>query len=456
MDKGREMKIGVLISDVGVHPAAWLDPDAPLGGEASFPFYLRLARLAEAGKLDFFFMADSLASRTGDMAGVMRQCTYTAHLEPITTMAALAAGTDRIGLAATISSTYSEPYNVARQFASLDHISNGRVAWNIVTTAYPAAAANFGRDMQEDHARRYRRANEFADVVNGLWDSWDDDAFVRDRASGIHFDPERMHVLDHKGDFFAVRGPLNVPRSPQGRPVAISAGGSEPGKELAARTSEVVFSVDRDLASALAYYKDLKGRMTKFGRRPDDLLVMTALNPFVGETDEAAQDAFASLQARIHPDVGRAILSVDLDVDLRGLPIDEPIPDGMLPASTNTTKSYFDKMTQAMRDRPMTVRELYEAAAASRGGMNAVVGSPQTIADRMEEWFRAGATDGFMVRIPQLPDGLARFVDLVVPELQRRGLFREDYTGLTLRDHLGLRRPDTPRLCEPSHRPAID
>lgn len=441
----REMKIGVLISDVGVHPAAWLDPASPLGGEASFPFYLRLARLAEAGKLDFFFMADSLASRTGDMAGVMRQCTYTAHLEPITTMAALAAGTERIGLAATVSSTYSEPYNVARLFASLDHISAGRAAWNIVTTAYPAAAANFGREAQADHALRYRRANEFADVVNGLWDSWDDDAFVRDRGTGIHFDPARRRTLDHTGEFFAVKGPLNVPRPPQGRPVAISAGGSEPGKELAARTSEVVFSVDRDLDSALTYYRDLKGRMARHGRSPHELVVMTAVNPFVGETDEAAQNDFEALQARIHPDVGRAILSVDLDVDLRGLSVDEPIPDGILPKGTNTTKSYFDKMTQAMRERRMTVRELYEAAAASRGGMNAVVGSPKTIADRMEAWFRAGATDGFMVRIPQLPDGLARFVELVVPELRRRGLFRTDYRGTTLRDHLGLAWPQVTR-----------
>jgi N-acetyl-S-(2-succino)cysteine monooxygenase len=435
------MKIGVLISDVGVHPAAWLDPSTPLGGEISFPFYLRLARVAEAGKLDFFFMADTLASRSGDMAGIMRQCVYTAHFEPLTMMAALAAGTQRIGLAATISSTHCEPYNAARQFASLDHISGGRAAWNVVTTAYPAAAANFGLKTQEDHALRYRRANEFVDVVNGLWDSWDDDAFVRDRSTGIHFDPSRRHPLEHKGEFYAVKGPLNVPRPPQGRPVAISAGGSEPGKELAARTSEVVFSVDRDLESALAYYKDLKGRMAKHGRQPGELRVMTALNPFVGETDAEAQEAFAALQGRIHPDVGRAILSVDLEVDLRGVPVDEPIPAGMLPKTANATTSYFDKMSEVIREKNPTVRQLYEACAASRGGMNAIVGSPTTIADRMEEWFRAGATDGFMVRISHLPDGLEKFVSLVVPELQRRGLFRKDYSGSTLRDHLGLERP---------------
>jgi len=445
MGDGKMMRVGVLVSDVGVHPAAWLHPGSHLGGEIDFPFYLRMARLAEAGKLDFFFMADTLASRTGDMAGIKRQCAYTAHFEPITLMAGLAAATQRIGLAATISSTYSEPYNVARQFASLDHISGGRAGWNVVTTAYGAAAANFGRETHEDHGRRYQRANEFVDVVNGLWDSWDDDAFLRDRDSGIHFDPDRMHRLDHKGEFFSVRGPLNVPRSPQGHPVAISAGGSEPGKELAARTSEVVFSVDRDLASALAYYKDLKGRMARFGRAPHELAVMTAINPFVEETDAQAQDAFADLQSRIHPDVGRAILSVDLDVDLRGLPVDEPIPDGVLPRGTNATKSYFEMMTAAMREQTLTIRQLYEAAAASRGGMNAIVGSPKTIADRMEEWFSAGATDGFMVRIPHLPTGLEDFVRLVVPELQKRGLFRSDYTGATLRDHLGLIRPQPRR-----------
>ncbi|KPF70836.1 hypothetical protein IP69_08840 [Bosea sp. AAP35] len=445
MSDDKMMKLGVLISDVGVHPAAWLDPGTPLGGEISFPFYLELARRAEEGKLDFFFVADTLASRTGDMAGVMRQCAYTAHFEPLTLMAALAAGTSRIGLAATISSTYSEPYNAARMFASLDHISGGRTGWNVVTTAYAPAAANFGRDTHEDHALRYRRANEFVDVVNGLWDSWDDDAFIRDRASGIHFLPERRHPLNHEGEFYRVKGPLNAPRAPQGRPVAISAGGSEPGKELAARTSEVVFSVDRDLPSALAYYKDLKGRMAKHGRAPEELAVLTALNPFVGETDAQAQDAFAALQARIHPDVGRAMLSVDLDVDLRGLPIDEPIPDEMLPASTNATKSYFEMMKQAMGEQKLTVRQLYEACAASRGGMNAVVGSAKTIADRMEEWFSAGATDGFMIRISHLPEGLDNFVSMVVPELQRRGLFREEYTGSTLRDHLGLARPKISR-----------
>jgi FMN-dependent oxidoreductase (nitrilotriacetate monooxygenase family) len=445
MNDGKAMKLGVLISDVGVHPAAWLDPNAPLGGEIDFPFYLKLAKLAEAGKLDFFFVADTLASRAGDMVGVSRQCAYTAHFEPLTLMAALAAATDRIGLAATISSTYTEPYNAARMFASLDHISGGRAGWNVVTTAYAPAAANFGRDPHADHAQRYRRANEFVDVVNGLWDSWDDDAFIRDRASGIHFDAAKRHPLEHKGEFYAVKGPLNVPRPPQGRPVAISAGGSEPGKELAARTSEVVFSVDRDLPSARGYYKDLKGRMAKHGRAPHELAVMTALNPFVGETDDKAQEAFAALQARIHPDVGRAILSVDLEVDLRGLPVDEPIPDGMLPAKANATTSYFEMMRQAMGEQKLTVRQLYEAVAASRGGMNAVVGSPKTIADRMEEWFCDGATDGFMVRISHLPEGMEKFVALVVPELQRRGLFRKEYTGSTLRDHLGLARPEVRR-----------
>jgi N-acetyl-S-(2-succino)cysteine monooxygenase len=445
MSNSAEMKIGVMISDVGVHPAAWLDPSTPLGGEISFPFYLQLAKLAEAGKLDFFFVADSLASRTGNMPGIMRQCTYMAHFEPLTLMAALAAGTQRIGLAATISTTYSEPFNVARLFASLDHISGGRAAYNVVTTANADAAANFGRDTHEDHALRYKRANEFIDVLNGLWDSWDDDAFVRDRETGIHFNPAGLHPLNHKGEFYAVKGPLNVPRSPQGRPVAISAGGSPPGRELAARTSEVVFSVDRDLQKALAYYKDLKGRMAKYGRAPQELTVMTALNPFVGRTDEEAQKGFECLQARIHPDVGRAILSVDLDVDLRGLPVDEPIPEEILPAGTNATKSYFDKMVEAMSARKMTLREMYEANAASRGGMNAIVGSAKTVADRMEEWFAGGATDGFMIRAPYLPDSLEKFVRMVIPELQRRGLFRKDYAGSTLRDHLGLARAEVHR-----------
>ncbi|BCH29897.1 monooxygenase [Mesorhizobium sp. L-8-10] len=435
------MAVGILMSDVGVHPAAWRHPSTPAAGETSFAFLLEVARLAEAGKCDFVFLADSLATRTGNMNSIRRQSGHIAHLEPITAISALAAGTNRIGLAATISTTYSEPYNVARQFASLDHISNGRAAWNAVTTADAAAARNFGRETHEDHAQRYRRAGEFVDVLNGLWDSWTDEAFIRDRESGVFFDPDQMRAPNHKGEFYQVGGPLNVPRPPQGRPVAISAGGSEPGRELAARTSEVVFSVNRDLATAKEFYQDLKGRMAKYNRQPDELRILTSLNPYIGRTESEAEDKFSSLQTLIHPDVGRAILAVDLGVDLSSLDVDQAIPLELLPETSNSTRSYFDMMVAAVRDERLTVRQLYERCAAARGGMNPVVGSANTVADHMEKWFREGACDGFMVRVPYLPTGLQDFVELVVPELQRRGLYRTDYEGKTLRDHLRLARP---------------
>lgn len=444
MTQRAQMKLGALLDQVGVHPAAWLHPSTPLGGEISFAHFADLGRTAEEGKLDFIFYADSAAVRAGNLDVIKRTNGHIAHFEPVTLLSAVAAVTERVGLAATVSTSFTEPYNVARQFASLDHLSGGRVGWNVVTSADPTAASNYGLE-QDDHGRRYQRANEFVSVVNGLWDSWADDAFVRDRDQGIFFDPNKMYPLNHTGEFYNVRGPLNIHRTPQGRPVVISAGGSDPGKDHAARTSEVVFAVDRDITAAKAFYEDQKSRLAKYGRSADSLKILTSLNPFVGRTDEEAQEKLQSLQARIHPDVGRAFLSVDLGIDLMGLPVDEPIPEALIPETSNRTKSYFEKIVAAMREENLSIRQLYERAAASRGGMNPVIGSPKAIADRMQEWFEAGACDGFMVRISHLPEGLKDFVSLVVPELQRRGLFRTDYSGSTLREHLGLSRPENER-----------
>jgi FMN-dependent oxidoreductase (nitrilotriacetate monooxygenase family) len=436
------MNVGVLLTHVGIHPTAWMHPETPLGGEVSLDLWTSLARTAEAAKLDFLFRADSPASRGGNMEAVSRYPGLVAEFEPVTLMSALAAVTKNIGLAITASTSFCEPYNVARQFSSLDHLSGGRAAWNVVTSSAGITALNFNRDAHEDHSRRYERANEFVDVVNGLWDSWDDDAFSRDRQTGIFFDPAKRHVLDHRGEFYQVRGPLDIPRSPQGRPVIINAGGSEAGMEMAARTADVVFSVDRNLQKAQAFYKNLKGRLAKYGRKPGDLKILCALNPFVGETDAQGREKLDFLQAMIHPAVGREILSVDLGgIDLAGLPLDEPIPESILPASSNATKSYFDNMVEAMREHKLTLRELYLACSASRGGMNAIAGSGSTVADRMEEWFNAEAADGFMVRVSHLPGGLEDFTSFVIPELQRRGLFRQEYAGPMLRDQLGLPRP---------------
>lgn len=439
----REMKVGVLLSHVGIHPAAWLDPSTPLGGEVQLPMWVEMARIAEQAKLDFVFRADSPASRHGNMDAITRYPAMIAEFEPVTLLGALAAVTKRVGLAGTVSTSYFEPYNVARQIGSLDHMSGGRVAWNVVTTSAGAAAYNFSRTAQDEtHGNRYERATEFVEVVKGLWDSWDADAFPRDRASGIFFDGNKRHVLDHKGKYFQVRGPLDLPRSPQGQPVIICAGGSDAGMELAAKHADVVFSVDRNLEKAKAFYDNLKGRMAKYGRDRDELKILCAVNPYLGATDREGQEKLEQLQSLMHPAVGYEILSVDLGgIDLTGLPLDEPIPESVLPPTSDATKSYFDNMVAVIREHRLTVRQLYLACAASRGGMNAIAGSGVTVADRMQQWFDASAADGFMIRVSHLPQGLRDFTNLVIPELQSRGLFRADYTGSTLREHLGLRRP---------------
>ena len=435
------MHIGLLFHPYGNHPASWLFADAPSGAEVSIEHYINVTKAAESGALDFVFFADVPAIREGNIMAVRRWPLYAAQFEPITLLGALAAATSRIGLAATASTSYSEPYNIARQFASLDHLSHGRVGWNVVTTSQPAAAYNFGRNARDEHAIRYERAREFLSVVTGLWDSWEDDAFPRDKGSATFFVPEKLHQLDFKGKHVSVRGPLNVPRSPQGHPVVIQAGGSEPGKALAAETAEVVFTQDRSLRTAQAFYADVKGRLGKFGRSESDLKILAGLNPIIGRTQAEAEDKFAALQAKLHPDVGREILSIDLDgVDLSDVPLDSPIPESKLPATVEGGKSYLNYMKQLIADGNVTVRQLYSHYAVARGG-NFIVGSPTKVADLMEEWFTGKAADGFMIGLSYLPSGIKEFVDLVVPELRRRKLFRESYDGSTLRDHLGLQRP---------------
>lgn len=438
---GPHMSIGVIVDPYGNHPAAWLVSDAPLGAEVDVAHYANVARIAEGGALDFVFFADVPAIRDGNLDAISRWPLYAAQFEPVTLLGALSVATSRIGLAATVSTSFYEPYNVARQFASLDHLSRGRVGWNVVTTSQPAAAYNFGSAGRDEHANRYARAKEFVEVVLGLWQSWDDDAFVHDRAAARFFERRKLRRLDYDGRFFSVRGPLNVPRTPQGQPVVIQAGGSEAGKELAAETAEVVFTADRDLARAQAFYHDLKDRLPKFGREPGDLKILSGLNVIVGRTRAEAAEKLARLNANIHPDVGRELLSIDLDyVDLSDVAADDVFPLSKFPAGVEGGKSYLGYMKQAMGDEPLTLRQLYERYATGRGG-NTVVGSPADVADLMEAWFRGKAADGFMIGVCDLPSGLSDFVDLVVPELRKRGHFRTEYSGTTLRSHLGLRRP---------------
>jgi FMN-dependent oxidoreductase (nitrilotriacetate monooxygenase family) len=359
----------------------------------------------------------------------------------VTLLTGLAGATTHIGLGGTVSTSFSEPYNVARQFASLDHISGGRAAWNVVTSANDYAARNFGHSTLPPHALRYEKAGEFVDVVNKLWDSWDDDAFVHDRSTGLFFEPARQHAVHHEGKFFKLDGALNIARSPQGHPVIIQAGASDIGLDLAARTAELVFASAASPQEAKRGYDDLKGRLANYGRDPDSLKILAGLPVVIGSSQQEAEDKYQAMQEMIHPDVGRFRLGADLEADLSDLPLDEPIPESRLPKSANLHKAFFDGIMKIIREENPTLRQLY---LRYERGRKTIKGTPQQIADVMEEWVSLGATDGFMMQFATLPGGLEEFVTLVVPELQRRGLFRARYTGATLRDHLGLPRPVNP------------
>ena len=441
----RRMSLALLIDQAtGNHPASWLHPDTPADGSTDINHYRHLAQIAERGKFDLFFIADTPATRTENFQAWSRFPMYMNALEPVTLLTGLAGATSRIGGGGTVSTSFSEPYNVARQFASLDHISGGRAAWNVVTSANDYAARNFGHATLAPHAERYERAGEFVDVVKQLWDSWDDDAFVRDRARGLYFDPARMHVVHHQGKFYKVDGALNIQRSPQGHPVISQAGASDTGRELAARTAEVVFASAAAPEPAKLAYDDLKGRMAKYGRSPDSLKILAGLPVVIGRTQAEAEEKYAQLQELLHPDVGLFRLATDLEVELSDLPLDEPIPEHRLPKSSNFHKAFFDGIMKTIREENPTLRQLY---MRYERGRKTIKGTPAQIADVMEHWFRSGACDGFMMQFHTLPSSLEQFVGEVVPELQRRGLFRHEYTGATLRDHLGLERPANPHTA---------
>ncbi|CAN5326656.1 LLM class flavin-dependent oxidoreductase [soil metagenome] len=435
MSRDRKLHLGAFMRPISIHTGAWRYPGAVPDGNFNLPLIARLAQRLEAAKFDAFFMADHLAVLNMPIDALKRSHTVTSF-EPFTLLSALAMVTERIGLVATASTTYDEPYHIARRFASLDHISGGRAGWNIVTTGNPDTSHNFGREAHLEHATRYARAREFYDVVTGLWDSWADDAFVRDVDAGIYFDPDRLHVLDHKGDFLSVRGPLNIARPVQGWPVIVQAGASEPGRQLAAETAEVIFGSSDSLEAGQSFYADVKGRMLAIGRDPDSLKILPAAFVLVGDTDEEAQAKRAHLDSLVHYDSGIRSLSIGLNYDVSGFDPDGPLPE--IPES-NASKSSRDRIIEAARAKNLTIRQL-AAKAGSYSGL-AFVGSAQTIADKMEAWLEERGSDGFNIMFPWLPAGLDDFADKVVPELQRRGIFRTDYEGTTLRDHLGLERP---------------
>jgi FMN-dependent oxidoreductase (nitrilotriacetate monooxygenase family) len=435
---GRERKIrlGAFISGPGHHVAAWRHPESQADGRFNFKHLANVTRTAERGLFDAVFLADGLAARHAP--GADGRLAYGGGFEPVTLFSALSALTEHIGFIATASTTYEDPFILARKFASLDLLSNGRAGWNVVTTGSAEAAGNFGLDAHPNHALRYERAGEFVDVVKALWDSWEDDAFLLNKDTGYFYDPSRVHELNHVGAHFRVRGPLNVPRPVQGHPVIVQAGASEDGRELAAQTAEVIFTAWQTLPEAQAFYRDLKSRLAKYGRSHDELKVMPGVFPVIGRTESEAKAKFQQLQDLILPEVGLAQLSGLIGgFDLSAYPLDGPVPD--LP-ETNNNKSRQSLMLKTAKDRGLTIRELYLTIAGARGHWQ-VVGTPEQIADQLQSWFENEAADGFNVMPPVQPGSLYDFVELVVPELQSRGLFRTAYEGRTLRENLGLVRP---------------
>src|SRR5690242_11583532 len=430
----REMHFGVFVLGTGNHAAGWrYDGAATSNNDLSV--IQEIARQAERGKFDLLFVSDGLVMDPGDHPS------FLCRFEPTTLISVLSASTRYIGLGATVSTSFNEPYNVARIFASIDHISRGRAAWNVVTSSQTRAALNFSRDRHMDHELRYEVAQEFVNVVKGLWDCWDDGAIVADKATGRYIDPEKVRPLDHQGRFFQVKGPINMARSPQGHPVIIQAGGSPSGLELAARTADVVFSVVQELGAAKAAYADLKGRMAKYGRSPDQLAVLPGMMPIIGRTREEAREKLAKLQSWLTPTNAAVLVASRIGYDVSGHPLDGPVPPP--PASFEGGRTFTNVLYERAKRENMTLRDLYNLTAAARGHW-VVCGTPDTIADTLEEWFLEGAADGYNVLPPYFPGAFDDFVDLVVPELQRRGLFRRDYEGTTLRDHFGLKRISAP------------
>lgn len=431
----KQLHLGAFMRPVGIHTAWWRYPSAYADGNFNLKHLVRFIQTLERGCFDAFFMADHLAVLNMSMAALKRSATATSF-EPFTLLSALAMVTERIGLVATASTTFDEPYHIARRFASLDHISGGRAGWNIVTTANPDAALNFGRDDMMEHDARYLRAREFYDVVTGLWDSWADDAWLRDKESGIFFDPAKMHVLNHKGEHLSVRGPLNIARPPQGWPVIVQAGASDAGRQLAAETAEVIFGSSRTMAEGQRFYADVKARMAAAGRDPASLKILPGALVIAGRTMAEAEEKRRLLDSLVHPESGLPNLSMRLGVDASGFDLDAPLPE--IP-ETNAGQSSRAALVELARRENLTVRQLAQLVGGY-GGLQ-MVGTAQTIADQMQAWLETEASDGFNIMFHTVPEGLDDFVDLVVPELQRRGIFRERYEGTTLRDHLGLARP---------------
>lgn len=440
----RKMRLGLSIRGLGYHLAAWRHPDMQANGALDYRYFLRSAQIAEAAKMDMVFLADSVGVRQRDEpAGALCRSSQNVELEPITLLTAIAAHTSHIGLVATASTSFNEPFNIARKYASLDHISGGRAGWNAVASWGHEEAQNFNRSEHYDYETRYERLAEALEVVTGLWNSWEDDAFVRDKQAGVFYDPEKLHVLNHQGKYFKVRGPLSSARTPQGRPIISQAGASEVGQKMAAKFADMVYTANVELEPAQAFYSELKGRLAEHGRTGDSLKILPAISPFVGRTEQEAQDKFDYLQSLIDPLIGLQQIYRQLG-DMSAYDLDGPVPP---PADYVEMRSDANRLYALAQHESLTIRQLYERVAAA-SSIRVVIGSATQIADNMEEWFTNGAADGFNICPPMLPQSAEDFTELVIPELQRRGLFRTEYEGNTLRENLGL--PEQRFSCGPN------
>jgi FMN-dependent oxidoreductase (nitrilotriacetate monooxygenase family) len=438
----RELHLGGFFSVPGNHLAGWRHPDADPAYDMDFRKYAHITQVAEAAKFDCIFFQDTVGV-AGSRALARGERTRarlsrTVKLEPTATLAALAVVTERIGLVATATTTYNEPYNIARRFMSIDHISGGRAGWNLVTSQIEDESENFGFDQHMPHDERYARAAEFYDVVTGLWDNWEDGGLLRDKQSGVYMDRKKVHFLDHVGKYFKVKGPLNITRSPQGWPVIAQAGSSEAGRELAAKTADVVFTAQTRIDEAKAFYADIKARAGKYGRSRDDIKIMPGLTPVLGRTMDEARANYDYLQSLMPDDVALQSLShISGGLDLTKYPLDGPLPE--LPPS-NAAKARQALVVRTARENNMTLRQIARHTAAGTGH-RVLIGTPQYMADEMELWLQEEAADGFNVVCNHYPRPFEDFCSLVVPELQKRGIFRAEYKGTTLREHLGLKVP---------------
>lgn len=429
----KQLHLGLFLMGSGHHIASWRHPDVISEQVTSFEYFAEIAKKAEMGKLDMLFLSDGLS---------FHELSHPAELsrfEPISLLSALAVVTHKIGLASTVTTTYNEPFHVARKFLSLDHLSGGRAGWNVVTSYYESEAKNFNKNEHLAHQDRYIRAKEFLEVVEGLWDSWEPDALIRNKESGVYFEKEKLHRIQHEGDYFSVEGPLNISRSPQGKPVIIQAGSSDAGVDLAAQSADVIFTAQDNLSDAKAFYQRVKNRAKVHGRNPEHIKIMPGVSVYVGKTHAEAVEKYEQLQQLITPEIGKNLLSEYLGgFDISPYDVDGPLPENI--PETNGNKSRRALLIKLAEEKQLTIRELYQYVAGSRGH-RLVFGTPEEIADDLEMWFQEEGADGFNLMLPAFPNSLNDFVESVIPVLQDRGIYRKDYTGSTLRSHLKLPEP---------------